>query len=204
MGLEAVWQGTHRGAQLSSFHFQLVLRILAGEAEENAEQGYHPEDDGIVEIPDDVERCDGCEAGSHEELGTIGDESLGKAAEGVEQRGAHAVVHTVAVGDVACHRAYGDEGNGVVGRAEVGQHHEQGDSQLGTALTADAAGEHADEPVYTAIMPYEGKHAACQEGDDDELAHAHDALVHGTHPAHEAETTANHTDDTCQKDADKG
>ena len=37
-----------------------TLRILAGEAEENAEQGYHPEDDGIVEIPDDVERRDGC------------------------------------------------------------------------------------------------------------------------------------------------
>ena len=128
---------------------------------------------------------------------------MGKAAEGVEQRSAQAAVHAIAVGDVACHGPYGDEGNGVIGGAEVGKDDEQGDGELGSALTIDAAGEYADEPVNTAIVAYEGQHTASQEGDDDEFAHAHDTLAHGTHPAHEVEAAAYHANATCQEDADE-
>lgn len=177
--------------------------ILAREAEEDAEHGYHAQADGIVEVADDVERGDGGEAGGHEELCAVGDEALGKAAEGVEQRGAHAAVYAVAVGNVAGYGAHGDEGDGVVGGAEVGQDDEQGDGGLGTALAADAAGEHADEPVDAAIVAYEGEHAAGEEGDDDEFAHAHDALAHGAHPAHEVEAATGHADNAGQHDTDE-
>ena len=128
---------------------------------------------------------------------------MSEAAEGVEQRGAHARVHAVAVGDVARHRAHGDKGDGVVSRAEVGKDDEQGNGQLGSALAIDATGEHTDEPVDAAIVAYQGKHAACEEGDDDEFAHAHNALTHGAHPSHKVEVATSHTDDARKHDTDE-
>lgn len=180
-----------------------LSRVLAREAEEDAKEGYHSQSDGIVEVGDDVERGDGGKAGGHEELCAVGDESLCEAAEGVEQGGAHAAVYAVAVGNVACHGAHGDEGYGIVGGAEVGKDDEQGDGELGTAPAADAAGEHADEPVDAAVVTDEGEHAAGKEGDDDELAHAHDAFAHGAHPTHEVEAATGHAYDAGQHDADE-
>ena len=52
-------------------------------------------------------------------------------------------------------------------------------------LALDVAGEAGDDEVDAAVVAYQFEHAACQQCDDDEFAHAGDARAHGSEPVEE-------------------
>ena len=74
------------------------------------------------------------QARGHEQLGSVGDDALDEAGEGVKNTGGLARVELILLADVAGQGAGGEDGDGVVGRAEVGQTHQGGYAQFGTSL----------------------------------------------------------------------
>ena len=93
-----------------------------------------------------------------------------------------------AEGDVLGYGAGGDDGNGVVGGAEIGDADQGGDAEFGSPLAADVAGQPGDDEVDAAVVADGLEHASGQQGDDDELAHAGDARSHGSEPVEEGGT----------------
>ena len=68
----------------------------------------------------------------------VRDEALDEAGEGIQDTGDAAAVQAEAVGDVLGDTADGDDGNGIVCRAKVGEADERSDAKLGASpLTAD-------------------------------------------------------------------
>ena len=65
--------------------FLLLSCILAWIVEEDTQHGNHTQDDGIVQISDNIKGRDSGQTSSHEELRSIRDESLSKTAKGIEQ-----------------------------------------------------------------------------------------------------------------------
>ena len=100
---------------------------------EDGGEGDEAEGEGVVEIADDGGGADAREAGGHQELGAVGDEPLDEAGEGVEDAGYALAVQAETVGYVLGYAADGDDGYGIVGRAEIGQADERGDAELSAA-----------------------------------------------------------------------
>ena len=105
-----------------------------------------------------------------------------------------------AEGDVLGYGAGGDDGNGVVGGAEIGDADQGGDAEFGSPLAADVAGQPGDDEVDAAVVADGLEHASGQQGDDDELAHAGDARSHGSEPVEEGGTGID-TDNSSREDA---
>ena len=151
----------------------------------------------------DFDGGDGTQSGRHQHLRPVRDNALDEAGEDVEEAGAAARVDVEAVGDVLRDRPCHDEGDGVVGRTEVGEAHEGGDAGFGTSRGADADRQLVDYPFDTAVVAYHLEHSACQEGYDDEFAHAGDALTHRACPSPDIEGVGKQSDDTREQDADE-
>ena len=64
-----------------------MLRVFSWIAEDNAENGAHSHNHGVVEIGDDASRGDAGKAGGHKQLCTIRNETLSNATEGVQNAG---------------------------------------------------------------------------------------------------------------------
>ena len=103
-------------------------------------------------------------------------------------------------GDVLGYGAGGDDGNGVVGGAEIGDADQGGDAEFGSPLAADVAGQPGDDEVDAAVVADGFEHASGQQGDDDELAHAGDARSHGSEPVEEGGAGID-TDNSGREDA---
>ena len=58
-----------------------------------------------------------------------------------------------AEGDVLGYGAGGDDGNGVVGGAEIGDADQGGDAEFGSPLAADVAGQPGDDERMVSSMP---------------------------------------------------
>lgn len=109
---------------------------------------------------DDFEGRERCESGCHQELSAVGDETLNDARAGVEDAGASAAIHAVAVGKVSGDFAYAENGNRVVGGAEVGEAHQYGDATFSPSAAAYAARELVDEVGDAAIDADEFQYTA--------------------------------------------
>ncbi len=90
-----------------------------------------------------------------------------------------------AEGDVLGYGAGGDDGNRVVGGAQIGDADQGGDAEFGSPLAADVAGQPGDDEVDASVVADGFEHASGQQGDDDKLAHAGDARSHGSEPVEE-------------------
>ena len=96
----------------------------------------------------------------------------------------------------------GQDGNSVVGSAEVGHAHQSSDGELCASLPTDMAGQLLDDEVDAAIVPYQLQHASSQQGDYDELTHAQYAFAHGLKPSQNGHIGAE-TDEACGNQAQK-
>ena len=198
-GNHFLWVGqanVHKMCAIPFWHSGILLRI----SEQNGQQGKSSHAEGIVQVADDVQRRDGGQPGSNEHLCAVGDEALRQAREGIEYAGRLAAVQVEALGNVAGNGTGGDDGDGVVGRTEVGDAHQGGDAQFGSPFPADVAGEAGDDEVDAAVVAYQLEHASGQQGDDDELAHARDTRAHGAEPVEERHA-GEETDEACRHDA---
>ena len=88
--------------------------------QQNGQQSENTHAERIVKVADDAQGRDGRESGCDEHLRTVRDETLRQAWEGVKDAGRFAAVQSETLGDVAGDGAGSDNGNSVVGRAEVG------------------------------------------------------------------------------------
>ena len=71
-------------------------------------------------------------------------------------------------------RAGHDEGDRIVGRAEVGETYQGRYAHLGPLGGMDAGGKLADDPVDTPVITDHLQHASCQKRHDNQLAHIRD------------------------------
>ena len=140
------------------------------------------EQHGVEEVGDDFEGRERCESGCHQELRTVGDETLNDARAGVEDAGTTAAVHTVAVGKVFRDFAYAENGNCVVSGAKVGEAHQRGDATFCPSAAAYAARQFVDEVSDAAIDADELQYSAGNHRYEDEFAHSADAACHGGEP----------------------
>lgn len=99
--------------QIFCNHVFRISLLLYEDGNSNSECEQH----GVEEVGDDFEGRERCESGCHQELRTVGDETLNDARAGVEDTGTTAAVHTVAVGKVSGDFAYAENGNCVVSGA---------------------------------------------------------------------------------------
>ena len=136
-------------------------------------------------MADDAERRYGCQAGGDEHLGAVGDDALHEAREGVQDAGHLAAVELEMPADVARNGACGDDGDGVVGRTQVGDAHQGGNAQFGSPLAFDVIPDVVEDEVDATVVAYQFEQAACQQGDDNQLAHTDDAFAHGAEPVEE-------------------
>ena len=87
------------------------------------------------------------EACSGEQLGRIGDETLGEAAGSVEKRSRTAWVDVILFCNALCDRAGCDDRHSVVSSADIDQTYETGDGCFSPTTTIDALGEFVDEII---------------------------------------------------------
>lgn len=120
----------------------------------------------------------------------------------VKDAGRFAWVDSEPLRDVVSDTACGDDGNGVVGGADVDQTHQCCDAIFGSTLSVDVAGEAIDDVADASIVAYHRKHAACQEGHDDEFAHAHHSVCHAAKPSEHIVGSTPDADDAGYDDAD--
>ena len=127
--------------------------------EQNGQQSEDSHAERVVEVANDAEWRHGCQAGSDEHLGAVGDDALHEAREGVQYAGYLAAVELEVLADVACDRACGDDGDGVVGRTQVGDAHQCGDAQFGSPLALDVVADVVEDEVDATVetSPYRGR-----------------------------------------------
>ena len=99
------------------------------------------------------------ETGSHEQLCTVGQDTLDTAAGGVQQRcGASRVdmeLLCYPLGDVADR----EDGDGVIGGTDVSKRHQRADAPFGTGTGLDAPRDGGADKLQSAVMPDQGKDA---------------------------------------------
>ena len=179
--------------------FVVDFPLLVGLWEDDVDDCNSSEDVGVVEVGYDVERVGGGQAACNEHLCAVGDDALCHAAEGVEDAGGASGGDAVLLGYASGQRSYAQDGDGVVGGAEVSQHYQGCHAELGTSATLDAVAEYLHEPVDASGQPNDLHESCCHEGDYDEFAHAHDAVVHGTQPSEGRQRPAVEADDAGQE-----
>ena len=81
--------------------------------------------------------------------------------------------------------AYRNDGDRVVGRAEIGQGDQAGDAEFRSAPAPDVGRDFSDDVRNAAVEADQSQHTAGQQGDDDQLTHAGHAAAHGAEPGHE-------------------
>ena len=134
------------------------------------------------------------QTGSEEQLRAVGQESLRHARESVEQRSALALVHAVAVGDVAGDAAHAQNRYGIVGRHAVGEYHQGRDGGFGAALAANVAREARNEEVDAAVVANHFHQSPGQEGNEDGFVHARHAFGHRREPSGHIKGAGGQTD----------
>ncbi len=135
-------------------------------------------------------------------MGAVGQEALGEAGGGVEDGGGAARGDVESAGYVFGYGAGGDDGDGVVGGADVDEAGEGSDAEFASAFAVNVAGECLDDEVDASVVADDFEHAACQDGHDDEFGHSHHAFVHGREPAEKVVGSDGDADDACEDDAD--
>ena len=89
----------------------------------------------------------------------------------------------VTLGNLLRKRSDTQDGYRVVGCAEVRQHYQRGHAELGFPSCSATAVEELHQPVYTASLTDDLHQSCSQQSHDDEFAHPHDAVVHGSEPS---------------------
>ena len=80
-----------------------------------------------------------------------------------------------------------DDGDRIVGRAEVGQGNQPGNAEFRAAPAADMGRNFSDNIRDASVETDDGQYAAGQQSDDDQFSHAGHAAAHGLEPGHEGE-----------------
>ena len=183
-------------------HIAVWLCEPAWIAEVDCQQERHTDEHGVEKVGEDGDGVETREAGGDEDLGSVGEESLCEAGGGVEDGGGAAWVDAESGGDVLGNGACGDDGNGVVGGADIDEAGEGSDAEFTASFAVNALCECLDDEVNAAVVADDFEHAACQDGHDDEFCHAHHALVHGGKPPEEVVGAEGDADDAREDDAD--
>ena len=79
--------------------------------------GAHSQNQGVIQVFHDLQGGDLGDSRGHQHLGTVGNDSLYQAGEGVQDAGAAPGRNVEAVADVLGNRTRRDNGDGVVRRA---------------------------------------------------------------------------------------
>ena len=90
----------------------------------------------------------------------------------------------------------GQDGNSVVGSAEVGHAHQSSDGELCASLPTDMAGQLLDDEVDAALLTYQFQHASCHHRHNNQLTHRENAFPHRSKPAVDIEGTCQEADDS--------
>ena len=156
--------------------------------EKNGNNDGEAEECGIEEIGYDADGADAGKAGGHEQLCAVGQDALYAATGGIQEAGAAARVDVellrYALGDIAD----GEDSNGVIGRADIGEGYESADAPFGAGATFDMPRHSVDDEVQTTDITEDGEDTAREHGDEDEFAHAHDTLRGAADPSHQVIT----------------
>ena len=80
-----------------------------------------------------------------------------------------------------------DDGDRIIGRAEVGQGNQPGNAEFRAAPAADMGRNFSDNIRDASVETDDGQYAAGQQSDDDQFSHAGHAAAHGLEPGHEGE-----------------
>lgn len=67
----------------------------------------------------------------------------------------------ILVGNVTGERPDSNDGNGIVGGADVGQAHKGGNAQFSSPFAFDMPGKLMQDVVYPSVEAYEFEHASC-------------------------------------------
>ena len=161
--------------------------------EKNGNNDGEAEEGGIEEIGYDADGADAGKAGCHEQLCAVRQDALYAATGGIQEAGAAARVDVellrYALGDIAD----GEDSNGVIGRAYIGEGYESADTPFGTCAAFDMPRHTVDDEVQAADIAEDSEDTSGEHGDKDEFAHAHDTLRSAADPAHEVVTAVENT-----------
>ena len=122
------------------------------------------------------------ELGGQEELGSVRDDALDEAGEGIKDTGSLAWVEVILLRDLARDLPCGEDGDGIVSRADIRHGDEGRNSEFGTALAVDTPCEMTQEVVDTTVVADELQHTSSHQRHDDELAHTRDAATECADP----------------------
>ena len=134
---------------------------------------------------------------------TIGNDALNGAGEGVENRGTFPVVNTKAVAYLLGNASHGDNGNGIVGCAEIDKRDESCNSQFGTPLGGNVARESFNDIVDTSVVLDDFQQASSHHRNDNQFAHALDTIAHGAKPSEHIIRAIGYSDNARQDDAQR-
>ena len=109
---------THNSSLVT--HNSSFSRVFPGVSQQNGEYGACSHAEGVIQVSDDADGWNAGKSGGYQHLRSVGDDSLHEAWEGVQYAGCFPAVQVEAEGDVLGYGAGGDDGNGVVGGAEIG------------------------------------------------------------------------------------
>ena len=143
--------------------------VFAWVAEQNRQEQCHADEHGIVEMGNDGDGVELRKSCCDEHLSTIGKESLREAGGGVEDGGGTARVDVETMGNVLSDGACGDDGNGVVGCADIDKTGDGSDAEFSTSFTLNVASECLDDEFDASVVTDDFEHASCQNRDDDEF-----------------------------------
>ena len=107
------------------------------------------------------------QAACDEHLRSVGNNALGKAAEGIQQTRTPPRVHPVVLRYVAGQRSYGENGYRVVCCAEVGQRDQCGNATFGSPHAVNSLGEAFEDERDAALHADYLHQSSCHQGDDD-------------------------------------
>ena len=156
------------------------------------------EEGGVEEVGDDADGADAGEAGSHEQLGAVGKDSLDAATSGIQEAGAAARVDVKFLGYALGDVTDGEDGDGVVRCTYIGEGHQAADAPFGSCAPFDVPRHSIDDKIESTDIFEDGEDAACEHGDEDEFAHSHDTLRGAVDPAHEVIAAVEDAGEACE------
>ena len=131
----------------------------------------------IEAIGDNVKGRESCEAGSSQKLSAVGDESLSHRAEHIKERGTAARCNAELLADILGNWAGHNDGNGIVGCAEVDEQCERRDTQLAAFRITDAALDEVEDKFNAAVFLDESNDAGHDDRNNRDVIHGVDACA---------------------------
>ena len=135
--------------------------------------------EGIVETGDNAETGDAGQCGGDEQLCTVGDNPLGDAGEGIQQRSAVARFNAVFFADGFGDGTGHDDGYGIVGGGDVHEDGQQADAETAAASAFEVTANEVQQGLKAAAVPHNGTDGRRENGDNHGFKHAVCSRTHG-------------------------